>query len=77
MADITVNLEGYGSYTLNLDLHDPGDTEVWSATFTDNESGDLWTVYFEMEESDYEAWDLIDVAIQTYRDEYEPNEIQS
>ena len=70
MSDITVNLEGYGQYTLSLDLHDPGETEVWSATFTDRLSEDEWTVYFEMEDTDYEVWDLIDIAIETYRDEY-------
>lgn len=70
MSDITVNLEGYGQYTLTLDLHDPGDTEVWSATFTDRLSEDEWTVYFEMQDTDYEVWDLIDIAIETYRDEY-------
>jgi hypothetical protein len=51
-------------------LHDPGETEVWSATFTDRLSEDEWTVYFEMEDTDYEVWDLIDIAIETYRDEY-------
>jgi hypothetical protein len=60
MAELIVNIEGYGDYTLSLDLHDPGETEVWSATFAD----------------DYEVWDLIDVAIETYRDEYTPNENQ-
>lgn len=70
MSDITVNLEGYGQYTLTLDLHDPGETEVWTATFTDRLSEDEWTVYFEMEDTDYEVWDLIDIAIETYRDEY-------
>lgn len=74
MADITVNLEGYGQYTLSLSLHDPGQIEVWSATFTDRLSEDEWTVYFEMSADDYEVWDLIDVAIETYRDEYDPSE---
>jgi hypothetical protein len=76
MADITVNLEGYGDYTLSLSLHDPGETEVWAATFTDRNSYDEWTVYFEMLEDDYEVWDLIDVAIQTYRDEYATDQNQ-
>lgn len=70
MSDITVNIQGYGQYSLSLDLHDPGETEVWGATFTDRLSEDEWTVYFEMETQDYEVWDLIDVAIETYRDEY-------
>ena len=74
MAEIIVNLEGYGQYALSLSLHDPGDTEVWSATFTDRLSEDEWTVYFEMPEDDYEVWDLIDVAIETYRDEYSSDE---
>jgi hypothetical protein len=76
MADITVNLEGYGQYTLTLNLHDPGKIEVWSGTFTDRLSEDEWTVFFEMDEDDYEVWDLIDVAIETYRDEYTPDENQ-
>jgi hypothetical protein len=76
MADIIVNLEGYGQYTLSLSLHDPGETEVWSATFTDRLSEDEWDVYFEMPEDDYEIWDLIDVAIETYRDEYAPDKNQ-
>ena len=74
MADITVNLEGYGQYTLSLSLHDPGDVEVWGATFVDRLSEDEWTVYFEMESHDYEVWDLIDVAIETYRDEFAQDE---
>jgi hypothetical protein len=76
MSELIVNIEGYGDYTLALDLHDPGDTEVWSATFSERNLGDEWTVFFEMNEGDYEVWDLIDVAIETYRDEYTPNENQ-
>lgn len=74
MSEIIVNLEGYGQYTLTLSLHDPGEIEVWAATFTDRLSDDEWTVYFEMEEDDYEIWDLIEVAIETYRDEYSSDE---
>ena len=77
MAEITVNLEGYGQYGLGLSLHDPGEIEVWSATFTDRKSEDSWTVYFEMQEDDYEVWDLIEVAIETYRDEYSSDENQN
>jgi hypothetical protein len=76
MAELTVNIEGYGQYRLALSLHDPGDAEVWLATFTDRLSEDEWTVYFEMPEDDYEVWDLIDVAIETYRDEYKPDQNQ-
>lgn len=74
MSELIVNLEGYGNYTLGLDLHDPGDVEVWCATFTDRNLGDQWVVYFEMEENDYEVWDLINVAIETYRDEFNTDE---
>ena len=77
MAEITVNLEGYGQYSLGLSLHDPGETEVWSATFTDLKSEDSYTVYFEMREDDYEVWDLIEVAIETYRDEDSSDENQN
>jgi hypothetical protein len=74
MAEITVNLEGYGSYSISLSLHDPGDTEVWAATFMDRNSEDSSTVYFEMLQDDYEIWDLIEVAIETYQDEHSPDE---
>jgi hypothetical protein len=76
MSELIVSIEGYGSYTLSLDLHDPGETEVWSATFSEQDATDQWTVFFEMDEGDYEVWDLIDVAIETYRDEYTPDENQ-
>lgn len=69
MSEIIVNMQGYGNFKLTLDLHDPGDTEVWKAVFTESESDDAQVVYFEMPDTDYEAWDLIDIAIQTYRDE--------
>ena len=77
MSELIVNIEGYGEYTLSLDLHDPGDTEVWSAVFADRSvEEDEWTVFFEMDEGDYEVWDLINVAIETYRDEYTPDQNQ-
>lgn len=70
MAEIIVNLQGFGKYRIVLDLHDPSvdgsDADVWLARFCDDESGDCSVVYFEME-GDYEAWDIIDEAIQVYR----------
>lgn len=65
-------MSGVGQFTMTLDLIDQGEPddldwqEVWRATFCDEASADCEVVYFEMG-PDYEAWDLIDVAIQTYR----------
>nr|DAW17381.1 MAG TPA: hypothetical protein [Caudoviricetes sp.] len=73
MSEIIVNMEGYRRFRMNLDLIDPAQedsaTEVWKATFCDEESGDCQVVYYEMSD-DYEIWDLIDQAIQTYRQEF-------
>lgn len=70
MSEITVSMSGIGDFTMSLDIHDPAtldsDIEVWRATFCDPTTGDCSIVYFEMG-PDYEAWDLIDEAIQTYR----------
>lgn len=65
-------MSGAGQFTMSLDLVDqpePDSTdgiEVWRATFCDEDSGDCEMVYFEMGQ-DYEIWDLINEAIQTYR----------
>ena len=75
MTDIIVNMSGYGSYKISLDLHDGGEIEVWKAIFHDESSGDSEVIYFEMTD-DYEVWDLIDEAIQTYRQEILLEEIQ-
>jgi len=70
MSELIVNLSGYGNYSIHLDLHDPAqddsDADVWVATFCDVTTEDCEMVYFEMA-GDYEAWDIIDEAIQTYR----------
>lgn len=65
-------MSGIGDFTMSLDLYDPAtpedktQTEVWRATFCDESTNDCDIVYFEVGE-DYDAWDLIDEAIQTYR----------
>lgn len=74
MSEIIVNMSGLGQFTMSLDLIDPSNpddldqVEVWRATFCDQENDDCQIVFFEMG-TDYEAWDLIDEAIQTYRNE--------
>lgn len=72
MSEILVSMSGAGQYTLDLSIVDPGiedDTiEVWRAIFTDKEGDAQWEVYFEMG-PDYEIWDLIDEAINAYRQE--------
>jgi hypothetical protein len=76
MSEIIVNMEGTGKFSLVLDIVDPGteesETEVWKAAFCDETSGDCELVFFEMFNNDYEAWDLIDAAIQTYRQDSVP-----
>lgn len=71
MSEIIVSMSGYGSYSLDLSIADPGvdddSIEVWRALFTDKDGDSHWEVYFEMS-PDYEVWDLIDEAITAYRD---------
>lgn len=77
MSEIIVNMSGIGKFTMVLDLVDPctdeTSTEVWQAKFCDESTDDCQLVFFEIE-NDYEAWDIIDAAIQTYRDEKLPDE---
>jgi hypothetical protein len=68
MSEILINLQGYGTAKLALDLIDGGDIEVWRGVFCDDDDEVLWEVYFEMEE-DYEIWDVVNEAIHTYRRE--------
>lgn len=74
MSEVIVNMSGLGQFTMSLDLIDaaepdnPDQTEVWRATFCDKSNDDCEIVFFEMG-PDYEAWDLIDQAIETYRQE--------
>jgi len=74
MSEIVVNMSGAGQYRLDLNIADPGieddDIEVWRAIFTDQDGGASWEVYFEMG-TDYEIWDLIDMAITSYRESVE------
>lgn len=78
MSEIIVSMSGLGKFGLSLDLVDaplPDDvdqSEVWKASFDDG-SGDLWVVFFEVG-PDYEVWDLIDEAIQVFREEALPDD---
>lgn len=70
-------MSGLGKFTMTLDLVDPcldedDDMEVWQAVFCDDATQDCQLVFFEIK-NDYEAWDIIDAAIQTYRDERLPD----
>lgn len=77
MSEITVSVHGEYKFTMTLDLIDPANpddldqVEVWRASFCDEATDDCDLVFFEMG-TDYEAWDLIDEAIQTYRQEILP-----
>lgn len=70
MSEIIVNLSGYGNYSIKLDLCEPAPegqtTDVWVATFCDSKTQDCELVYFEMD-GEYEPWDIINEAIETYR----------
>ena len=68
MSEILINLQGYGTAKLALDLMDGCDVEVWRGVFWDDDDEVLWEVYFEMD-ADYEVWDLVNEAIHTYRKE--------
>ena len=77
MSEITVSVLGASKFTMTLDLADPSNpddldqVEVWRATFCDQDTDDCDIVFFEMG-TDYEAWDLIDEAIRSYREEILP-----
>ena len=79
MSEIIVNMSGFGSHSIKLDLHDPAPNgegiDVWIATFCDLDSTDCEMVYFEAD-TDCEVWDVIDEAIQTYRREIADTETQ-
>lgn len=74
MSEIIINMSGLGQFNLSLDLVDPSnpddldEVEVWRAEFSDYANGDCDVIYFEMG-TDYEAWDLVDEAIQVFRKE--------
>ena len=77
MSEITVSVLGESKFKLTLDLVDPSNpddldqVEVWRASFCDEATDDCEFVFFEMGE-DYEAWDLIDEAIRSYREQILP-----
>lgn len=74
-AKILVNIDGYGTTEMGLELVDPptqdDPVEVWKATFSDREHPEevISEVYFEMPNDDYEVWDLVNEALQTYLQE--------
>ena len=74
-ARILVNIDGHGTAEMSLELYDPptpvDPVEVWRATFTEREHPNdvISEVYFEMPNDDYEVWDLVNEALQTYLNE--------
>lgn len=74
-AKILVNVDGYGTSAISLDLIDPAEpdspAEVWCARFTEEAHPDeiVAEVYFEMEAFDYELWDLVNAALDAYNAE--------
>ena len=76
-AKILVNVDGFGTSAISLDLVDPAhpldDTEVWCARFTEEAHPEeiIAEVYFEMRASEYELWDLVNAALVAYHAEVE------
>lgn len=69
-AKILVNVDGFGTSELRLDLVDGGaEVEVWCARFVEEfHPGEvLAEVYFEMVPDDYEVWSLVSAAMVAYR----------
>ncbi len=72
-AKILVNVDGFSTSAISLDLIDPArpedDVEVWCARFTEEAHPDeiIAEVYFEMNAFDYELWDLVNSAVEAYR----------
>lgn len=74
MAELTVNISGTEQYTLQLSIYDSDQdqtVDVWKGIFTDTKTGDSYEVYFEAEADGLEIWDIIDLAIEVYRDSIE------
>lgn len=76
-AKILVNVDGFGTSVISLDLVDPSTefdhTEVWCARFTEEARPEelIAEVYFEMTAFDYELWDLVNAALGAYHAEVE------
>lgn len=76
-AKILVNVDGFGTSAISLDLIDPADqhdyTEVWCARFTEEAHPEevISEVYFEMTAFEYELWDLVNKALEAYHAEVE------
>jgi hypothetical protein len=76
-AKILVNVDGFGTSVISLDLVDPATefdhTEVWCARFTEEAHPDeiIAEVYFEMTAFEYELWDLVNAALGVYHAEVE------
>lgn len=70
MSELIVSVSGMGQYALELSLVDAGaedeTVEVWRGIFIEREGDSQWEVYFEMG-SEYEIWDLVQMAIESYR----------
>lgn len=76
-AKILVNVDGFGTSAISLDLVDPSTPhdhiEVWCARFTEEARPEevISEVYFEMAAFEYELWDLVNAALGAYHAEVE------
>lgn len=70
MAELIVSMDGYPTTRLGLELYDAGDdVEVWRGVFFEDAHLDTIEVYFEVMDLEYEIWDLVNLAIEAYKQE--------
>jgi hypothetical protein len=77
MSELLINISGAQSYRLELSIYDSsedGEDDVWLGVFTDTDTGDSYQVFFEANSEGLEAWDVIDMAISTYRETFDEDE---
>ena len=77
MSELLINISGAQSYKLELSIYDSsedGEDDVWLGVFTDTDTGDAYQVCFEANSEGVEVWDLINMAISTYRETFDDGE---
>jgi hypothetical protein len=77
MSELLINISGAQSLRLELSIYDSsedGEDDVWLGVFTDTGTGDAYQVFFEANSEGVEVWDLINMAIATYRETFDEGE---
>jgi hypothetical protein len=74
MSELLINISGAQSLRLELSIYDSsedGEDDVWLGLFTDTDTSDSYQVFFEANSEGVEVWDLINMAIATYRETFD------